>query len=146
MWCHSLVGYAIRRPSGHLVHSLRTSQRRVLQTSCKAAGTAPIVLGFKPLAISYTQNGQFILVGGTSNGIHMYTREGVSIDKVVAKDAWVWATSARPGGATDEVQVACGCEDGSVSLELVSLPVTHALHRVRLGCLASVCTSSSAFE
>ena len=100
--------------------------------SGKAAATPAVTLDFKPLTVAYTQDSRFLLVGGTSKGVHLYTGEGVCVDRVVTKGAWVWATAVRPGRAADELQIASGCEDGSVSLETVTLPVTYGLHEVRM--------------
>lgn len=104
---------------------------RIMQVSGKAAATSAVTLGFKPLTVSYTQDGQFMLVGGTSNGVHMYTSEGVFVDRIVARGAWVWAAAARPGMGADMLQVAAGCEDGTISLETVVLPITYGLYEVR---------------
>ena len=106
--------------------------------SGKAADISTVTLGFKPLTVGYTWNGQFLLVGGTCNGVHMYTSEGIHVREIAAKGSWVWSAAACPSQTPDEVQLACGCEDGSVSLETVSIPVTQGLYQAR-----SLCGDSS---
>lgn len=56
--------------------------------------------------------------------VHLLTREGIYLTKVVARDSWVWAVKARPKANF----VACGCEDGSILMLQMSFSTVHGLY------------------
>lgn len=88
------------------------------------------VEGCKPCCMAYTTDGTFLLVGGTSKTLHMYTKDGVHVHDVAKKASWIWACAAQPRQTTTSIRVVCGCEDGSVSLESIHMPVVYALYKV----------------
>lgn len=85
----------------------------------------------KPCCVAFSADGRFLLVGGSSRQLHLFTKDGVFVQDVATKASWLWCCAPRPGGAQDVLQVACGCEDGSVSLETVHMSAVHALFEVR---------------
>lgn len=57
--------------------------------------------------------------------VHLLTRDGVYLTKVVARDSWVWAVKARPKANNF---VACGCEDGSILMLQLVFATVHGLY------------------
>ena len=84
----------------------------------------------KPCCVAFSEDGRVLLVGGSSRKVHMYTKDGVYVQDVATKASWIWCCAPRPGHAQDVLQVACGCEDGTVSLETVHMSPVHTLHEV----------------
>jgi hypothetical protein len=85
----------------------------------------------KPCCIAYSADGNFLLVGGSSKALHMYTKDGVYVHDVAQKTSWIWACAPQPGHPTTTIRVVCGCEDGSISLESINMPVVYTLYKVR---------------
>lgn len=56
--------------------------------------------------------------------LQLYTKEGVFLAEVGKRSSWVWAARARPKASA----IACGCEDGSITMYSVTLGTVHALH------------------
>lgn len=56
--------------------------------------------------------------------VHLLTKEGIYLTKVVARDSWVWAVKARPKANV----VACGCEDGSILMLQLVFATVHGLY------------------
>ena len=88
-----------------------------------------VPLKSKPCSVAFSTGGQYIYIGGTSKHVDVYTADGFHLSQVAKKDSWVWAVAARPSSDTGLLQVACGCEDGSVSLESISVSTVHALYK-----------------
>ena len=102
-----------------------------MQTKGTISKLADVELEFKPCTVTFTPDGQFVLVGGTSRGVRMFTREGVAVETVFDKDSWVWACACRPCDEGTALRIACGCEDGTISLQSVELGLAHSLYKVR---------------
>lgn len=56
--------------------------------------------------------------------IHLLTKEGIYLTKVVSRDSWVWAVRARPKANF----AACGCEDGSIVMLQLAFSTVHGLY------------------
>jgi intraflagellar transport protein 122 len=61
----------------------------------------------------------------------MFSKDGVLIGDVAKKASWIWSVDCRPSSTSSLFQFACGCEDGSLSLENVNVATVHGLHQVR---------------
>jgi intraflagellar transport protein 122 len=89
-----------------------------------------VSLQCKPCAVQFSADGQYLSVGGTSKELQLYTAEGVYLTCIAKKSAWIWAVALKPASDAGLLQVACGCEDGSVSLESVSVSTVHGIYKV----------------
>ena len=67
-----------------------------MQTHGSPSQLRELDLGFQPCSVAFTPDGQFVLVGGTSKGLRMFTTSGVPIDTVVDRSSWIWACACRP--------------------------------------------------
>ena len=91
-----------------------------------------VPLESKPCSVAFSSGGQYIYIGSTSKELAVHTAGGFHLCKVAQKSSWIWAVAARPSSDTGLLQVACGCEDGSISLESISVSTVHALYKARL--------------
>lgn len=96
-----------------------------------------IPLESKPCTITFTSKGQYLYIGNTCKEVDMYTADGLFLSTVAKKESWVWAVASKPHSDAGLLQFACGCEDGSVSYNSVSISTIHSLYKVR-NCSASV--------
>jgi hypothetical protein len=113
--------------SQDIMHSCHAA----LQTTGEPSGQAVVELGFKPCCVTFTHDGQFLFVGGTSNNLQMFTRDGILVDTVASKGSWVWSCAVRPTEQSSSIQIVCGCEDGSLSLEVIQVGIAHGIYKVR---------------
>lgn len=89
-----------------------------------------VSLESKPCSVAFSTDGQYLYIGNTSKTLDVYTADGLYLSEVAKKASWIWAVAARPSSDAGLLQIACGCEDGSVSLESVSVSTVHALYKV----------------
>jgi WD40 repeat protein len=89
-----------------------------------------VPLESKPCSVAFSSGGQYLYVGGTSKALDMYTADGLHLSTIATKDSWIWAVAPRPSSDTGLLQVACGCEDGTISFESIAVSTVHALYRV----------------
>ena len=100
-------------------------------------------LDFDPCTVSYFNNGEYLLVGGSDRKVTLMTKEGVKIMEICTRDDWVWAAKARP----KQNYVAVAGNDGSVTLYQLIFSTVHGLYQVRrptevlYHSVAAVCTS-----
>jgi hypothetical protein len=94
-------------------------------------------LDFDPCSVSYFNNGEYLLVGGSDKKVTLMTKEGVKIMELCGKDDWVWAAKARP----KQNYVAVACNDGTVSLHQLIFATVHGLYQVRRGGVSTLAFS-----
>jgi intraflagellar transport protein 122 len=87
-------------------------------------------LDFDPCTVSYFNNGEYLLVGGSDRKVTLMTKEGVKIMEVCSRDDWVWAAKARPR----QNYVAVAANDGTVTLYQLIFSTVHGLYQVPSTC------------
>ncbi len=85
-------------------------------------------LDFDPCTVSYFNNGEYLLVGGSDRKVTLMTKEGVKIMEICTRDDWVWAAKARP----KQNYVAVAGNDGSVTLYQLIFSTVHGLYQARM--------------
>ena len=77
--------------------------------------------------MSYYGDGEYILLGGSDKKVTLWTKEGVYLAVVCEKDDWVWAVKGRP----KHKFIACGSNDGTVSVHSTTFSTVHGLFQDR---------------
>lgn len=106
------------------------SEDRWMQVDADFSDIMDVPLESKPCSVAFSTSGQYLYIGSTSKELDLYTVDGLHLSQVAKKGSWIWAVAPRPNSDTGLLQVACGCEDGSLSLESVSVSTVHALYKV----------------
>ncbi len=70
---------------------------------------------------------RYILIGGSSKEVRMYTKEGKFLQTVAKMNSWVWAVQPRP----EWRQIVLGCDDGSLVSCVTNFSTVHGLHQDR---------------
>lgn len=81
-----------------------------------------------------TPDNSFILVGGSNKKVMLFTLEGSYLDTISTQNSWVWACK------THQNKMAIGCQDGSLSVQELSLMTVHSLYKDRYACRDTNCT------
>lgn len=59
--------------------------------------------------------------------IHLYTKEGISLTQLAARDSWVWCVKPRPKNN----YVAAGYENGTIVMYQLVFSTVHGLYHDR---------------
>ncbi|EGR29567.1 intraflagellar transport protein, putative [Ichthyophthirius multifiliis] len=94
-------------------------------------------LGFDPLDINFSSQGEFYLVSGTNKKSTLYTRDGGFLIDVVQKNDWVWSGKFKPivkqlGGVNnDQLYVSFSTNDGVIGISKIQQLTVHGLYKNR---------------
>ena len=86
-----------------------------------------VKLGYDPLSLSYTTDGEFLNVGGTNKKVRLYSKDGTFLGGTTEMDSWIWCVKTRPR----HNYIAVGCEDGTIAVHQISFSTVHGLYRDR---------------
>ncbi|WZN66107.1 intraflagellar transport protein 122 [Chloropicon roscoffensis] len=86
-----------------------------------------VKLGYDPLSLSYSSDGEFLNVGGTNRKVQLYSKDGTFLGATTEMDSWIWCAKPRP----KHNYLAMGCEDGTVAVHQISFSTVHGLYRDR---------------
>lgn len=103
----------------------------------EAHGLKDVTLGYKPCAVAFSSNGNYLLVGGTGKKLQLYTPAGVFVSTLTTKSSWIWGVAVRPGVSSGTLNIACGTEDGSVCYESIAISTVHGLYKVGILTMAA---------
>ncbi|KHJ41704.1 tetratricopeptide repeat protein [Trichuris suis] len=81
-------------------------------------------LQYDPLCLDFFMNGEFIVVGGSSQKVNLHTRRGVFLCTVAEVQSWIWDCKAKPDGH----RIAIGCNDGLVVVYQIRFSTVHGLY------------------
>ncbi|XP_049859178.1 intraflagellar transport protein 122 homolog [Schistocerca gregaria] len=85
-------------------------------------------IAFDPLCVSYFNNGEYLLLGGSNKTCTLMTKDGIRLGTVgEEQSSWVWCCAARP----DSNYVALGCQDGTIAYYQLIFSTVHGLYRER---------------
>ncbi|KAJ1630940.1 hypothetical protein T492DRAFT_870790, partial [Pavlovales sp. CCMP2436] len=84
-------------------------------------------LGYDPCCVSYFANGEYVVVGGASRGASLWTKDGVKLTQICARDSWVWTCKPRPKANF----VAVGSQDGTIAMYQLQFHTVHGLYQER---------------
>ena len=93
-------------------------------------GLKDVSLEYKPCAVAFSSNGDYLLVGGTGKTLQLYTAAGVFVSTLTTKSSWIWGLAVRPGLSKGLLNIGCGTEDGSVCYESIAISTVHGLYKV----------------
>eukprot|EP00892_Ulva_mutabilis_P005266 jgi/Ulvmu1/3110/UM015_0150.1 len=92
-------------------------------------GLKDVTLGYKPCAMSFSSNGNYLVVGGTGKKLQLFTAAGIFVSTLTTKSTWIWGVAVRPGLSSGLLNIACGTEDGSVCYESTAISTVHGLYK-----------------
>lgn len=93
-------------------------------------------LGFDPLSVQYSIDGEFIIVSGCNKTVTLYTRDGVQLGILGDKyESWVWTSALHPKG----LSIVMGCQDGTLAAYNLTFTTVHALYRERYAFRENMC-------
>ncbi|GBG34100.1 Intraflagellar transport protein 122-like [Hondaea fermentalgiana] len=84
-------------------------------------------LDFDPCTVSYFDNGNYLLVGGSDRRVTLYSRDGIRLTEIAETDDWCWVSKGQPGTAA----VAAGSNSGAISLFKLSFAPVNGLYQDR---------------
>jgi len=84
-------------------------------------------LNFDPCTVSYFDNGNYLLIGGSNRKLTLYSKEGVMLTDVAETDDWCWVGKGCP----KEPFVATGSHSGSVSVFKLNFTPINGLYQDR---------------
>ncbi|PFH37462.1 WD domain, G-beta repeat-containing protein [Besnoitia besnoiti] len=87
----------------------------------------PQSLACDPLSISFAQNGNFFVVGGSDGSVSIWSHEGVWLGPVSQMQDWVWASAVHPSSS----QIVAGSNAGEVDMYKLVFPIVHGLYQER---------------
>lgn len=85
------------------------------------------LIGFDPLSLSFFNNGEFFIVGGTNKKVSLWTKELNYLGDVCEKSSWVWDAKVK---AKQNV-VAVVTNDGNIAMHEIKFSVVHGLYQER---------------
>ena len=84
-------------------------------------------IGYDPLSLSYSTDGEFLYVGGTNNKVQLHSKDGTFLANTAEMDTWIWCVRSRPRHNF----IAVGCEDGTIAVYQISFSTVHGLYQHR---------------
>ncbi|XP_039966152.1 intraflagellar transport protein 122 homolog [Bactrocera neohumeralis] len=93
-------------------------------------------LGFDPLCLTYFPNGEYCIVSGCSDSLHLFTKEGVRLGILgEGFKSWIWSVAIHPNGQSYTI----GCQNGTVACFNIVSSTVHALYRERYAFRENMC-------
>lgn len=93
-------------------------------------------LGFDPLTLGYSHDGEFITVAGCNKAIQLFTKDGIRLGVLgESHESWIWSTAISPTGGS----IVVGCQDGTVASYNLAFSTVHALYRERYAFRENMC-------
>lgn len=93
-------------------------------------------LGFDPLALGYSPDGEFITVAGCNKTIQLFTKDGIRLGMLgELHESWIWSTAMNPSGSS----IVMGCQDGTLASYNLVFSTVHALYRERYAFRENMC-------
>ncbi|KAJ6643007.1 Intraflagellar transport protein 122 like [Pseudolycoriella hygida] len=93
-------------------------------------------LGFDPLALGYSPDGEFITVAGCNKSIQLFTKDGIRLGMLgELHESWIWTTAISPSGGS----IVMGCQDGTLASYNLTFSTVHALYRERYAFRENMC-------
>lgn len=84
-------------------------------------------LDFDPCTVSYFDNGDYLLVGGSDRRVTLYSRDGIRLTEIAEGDDWCWASKCQPGSSS----VVMGTNSGVISMFKLGFTPVNALYQDR---------------
>uniref|UniRef100_A0A914CC48 Intraflagellar transport protein 122 homolog n=1 Tax=Acrobeloides nanus TaxID=290746 RepID=A0A914CC48_9BILA len=91
----------------------------------KNVGKQDNMLGYDPCAMEYFNDGQFLMIGGSSKIVTLHTRDGTDLGTIAQMDSWVWNVKAKPNSN----YVVVGCVDGTLACYQIMFSTVHGLYK-----------------
>lgn len=93
-------------------------------------------LGFDPLALGFSSDGEFITVAGCNKAIQLFTKDGIRLGMLgELHETWIWTTAISPSGGS----IVMGCQDGTLASYNLAFSTVHALYRERYAFRENMC-------